>query len=239
MDAAVPFVCVPAGTRNHFAHGLGLDRTDPVGALGSFVGLERRVDAARVGERVFLNNVSPGTYADVVAEPRYRDRKLDTARVIVRRTARAETCASRRQRLRPNGAALRRGAGCRVRRPSALGARERLDAGVLQVSAVRARTGAALAAMVGRVAVGASDKANGWAQWETTSLTVTSPLPTLPAGVDGEAVVLVTPPRVPRAAARAAGARTGGVGPPRHWPPCPAPGDRATPVADRRRRRLR
>src|SRR5581483_4738045 len=46
-DAA--YVCVPAGTRNHFALDLGVDRDDVVGALDAFTsGLEREIDLARV-----------------------------------------------------------------------------------------------------------------------------------------------------------------------------------------------
>jgi diacylglycerol kinase family enzyme len=63
-DAA--FVCIPYGTRNHFARDLGLDRDDPVGALRAFSGSERRIDVGRAGERVFLNNVSLGVYARLV-----------------------------------------------------------------------------------------------------------------------------------------------------------------------------
>src|SRR5436309_3340895 len=49
-DAA--FVCVPFGTRNHFARDVGLDRDDPFAALGAFTdGTERRIDAGRVGDR--------------------------------------------------------------------------------------------------------------------------------------------------------------------------------------------
>src|SRR6266508_2725652 len=33
VEADVPFVCVPSGTRNHFAADLGLDRADPLAAL--------------------------------------------------------------------------------------------------------------------------------------------------------------------------------------------------------------
>lgn len=64
-DAA--FVCVPFGTRNHFARDLGLDRDDPVDALRAFVGgQERRIDVGRAGERLFMNNVSLGVYARLV-----------------------------------------------------------------------------------------------------------------------------------------------------------------------------
>lgn len=60
------FVCVPYGTRNHFARDLGLDRTDPIGALRAFDGRERRIDVGRADDRPFLNNVSLGVYARLV-----------------------------------------------------------------------------------------------------------------------------------------------------------------------------
>ena len=66
VERGLPFVCVPFGTRNHFARDLGLDRSDPVAALAAFEGAERRIDVGRVGERVFLNNVSLGLYARLV-----------------------------------------------------------------------------------------------------------------------------------------------------------------------------
>ena len=75
----LPYACVPAGTRNHFALDLGVDRDDVVGALDAFVdGGERRVDLAEVNGRVFVNNVSLGLYADAVQRKGYRDAKLRT-----------------------------------------------------------------------------------------------------------------------------------------------------------------
>jgi diacylglycerol kinase family enzyme len=63
----VPFVCVPLGTRNHFARDLGLDVDDPVAALAAFTSSSSRVvDVGRAGDRVFLNNVSIGAYAQLV-----------------------------------------------------------------------------------------------------------------------------------------------------------------------------
>jgi diacylglycerol kinase family enzyme len=66
LERDVPFVCVPFGTRNHFARDLGLDRDDPIRALDAFNGSERRVDVGRAGGRLFLNNVSVGLYALLV-----------------------------------------------------------------------------------------------------------------------------------------------------------------------------
>ncbi len=75
----LPYACIPAGTRNHFALDLGVDRDDVVGALDSFVdGGERRVDLAEVNGRVFVNNVSLGLYAEAVQKEGYRDAKLRT-----------------------------------------------------------------------------------------------------------------------------------------------------------------
>jgi diacylglycerol kinase family enzyme len=75
----LPYACIPAGTRNHFALDLGVDRNDVVGALDAFVdGGERRIDLAEVNDRVFVNNVSLGLYADAVQRPGYREAKLHT-----------------------------------------------------------------------------------------------------------------------------------------------------------------
>jgi Diacylglycerol kinase catalytic domain len=78
-EHGLPYACVPAGTRNHFALDLGVDRDDVVGALDAFVdGGERWVDLAEVNGRVFVNNVSLGLYAEAVQRAGYRDVKLRT-----------------------------------------------------------------------------------------------------------------------------------------------------------------
>jgi diacylglycerol kinase family enzyme len=75
----IPFVCVPAGTRNHFALDVGVDRHDLIGALDAFTGgVERQIDVAEVNGRVFLNNVSLGIYGEAVRSPAYRDAKVRT-----------------------------------------------------------------------------------------------------------------------------------------------------------------
>ncbi len=75
----IPYACIPAGTRNHFALDLGVDRDDVVGALDAFVdGGERRVDLAEVNGRVFVNNVSLGLYAEAVQQEGYRAAKIRT-----------------------------------------------------------------------------------------------------------------------------------------------------------------
>jgi diacylglycerol kinase family enzyme len=75
----LPFICVPAGTRNHFALDLGVDRHDVAGALDAFGdGFERRIDLAEVNGRPFLNNVSLGIYGEAVKQSAYRDAKVRT-----------------------------------------------------------------------------------------------------------------------------------------------------------------
>ncbi len=82
IERNLPFVCIPFGTRNHFARDLGLDRGDPIAALDAFAGDERRIDVGRVGDRVFLNNVSLGDYARLVhRRERHRRRRAALARL--------------------------------------------------------------------------------------------------------------------------------------------------------------
>jgi diacylglycerol kinase family enzyme len=77
LERDLPFVCVPFGTRNHFARDLGLDRNDPIAALDAFGGAERRIDVGRAGERLFLNNVSLGLYAQLVHRREHHRRRRE------------------------------------------------------------------------------------------------------------------------------------------------------------------
>jgi diacylglycerol kinase family enzyme len=83
LERDVPFVCIPFGTRNHFARDVGLDRNDPIGALAAFASArEERIDVGRVAGRIFLNNVSFGVYAHLVhRRERHRRRRDSFARM--------------------------------------------------------------------------------------------------------------------------------------------------------------
>ena len=82
----LPFVCVPAGTRNHFARDLGLDPADPTAALDALSdGIEGRIDVGEVNGHLFLNNVSLGIYAEAVRDAGYRDAKVRTLVETARR----------------------------------------------------------------------------------------------------------------------------------------------------------
>ena len=78
-ERGVPMVVIPAGTRNHFALDIGLDRDDVVGALEAYrEAREQTIDLADVNGRIFVNNVSLGLYATIVRSPEYRDAKRET-----------------------------------------------------------------------------------------------------------------------------------------------------------------
>src|SRR4051794_38313494 len=78
IERGLPFVCIPFGTRNHFARDVGLDRDDPVAALDAFVDREERtIDVGRANGRLFLNNVSLGLYAQLVHRREHHRRRRD------------------------------------------------------------------------------------------------------------------------------------------------------------------
>ena len=146
---------------------------------------------------MFVNNVSLGAYADLVADPGYRAGKLATAHAVLPASLRGERALLQVELRDADG---RRHPDVLVllvacNRDELDGARERLDGGVLQVSALRARTGVALAGLATRTLArgGRAPGDGGWAQWTTTDLRVDASLPELPAGIDGEAATLATP----------------------------------------------
>jgi len=186
----LPFACIPAGTRNHFAIDLGVDRKDVVGALDAFVsGGERVVDLAEVNGRTFVNNVSLGLYAEAVQREGYRDAKLRTILETVPDVLGPDRSRSASLHwTAPDGATNDSAAVIlvsnnvyRLGHVLASGARPRMDAGEL---------GIAIGA-----APGASDGTHRhWRQWSAPVFEVESTAP-VPAGVDGEALVLEPPLR--------------------------------------------
>lgn len=182
----LPFVCVPAGTRNHFAGDLGIDSDDPIGALDAFSdGLERRIDMGEVNGRVFLNNVSLGVYGDAVREPAYREAKARTLLEATNRVLGPSATLPDLHLLDDLGREHRHPAMVLVsNNPYTLtsplvGTRSSLDSG---------RLGIIVLEVPGRTA---SSPSPGHA-WSARSFAVDSSVP-LHAGVDGEAVDLVPP----------------------------------------------
>jgi diacylglycerol kinase family enzyme len=191
-DLNLPYACVPAGTRNHFALDLGVDRDDVVGALDAFVdGGERRVDLAEVNGRVFVNNVSLGLYAEAVQKPGYREAKLRTILDTVPEMLGPEGSGLDLAWQGPAGHEHRSGAAVlvsnnRYRLGSAVGSgtRPRIDDGLLGITVVSGPTGRGQGRLVQRP----------WREWTAAEFEVESDN-AVPAGVDGEAVTLDPPLR--------------------------------------------
>ena len=192
-EHGIPFVVISAGTRNHFALDLGLNRDDPSACLGALSdGVELRVDLGRINGQVFVNNASFGAYAEVVETPAYRDDKLNTTLNLlpdllqgqrgVRLSARADDTEIRSPQAllvanNPYGTGDIAG----------LSRRARLDAGVLGVIGVKVRNvQQAVDLLRGRRAVGVR-------VLSTKKIEITADAPQIPVGVDGEALSMSTP----------------------------------------------
>ena len=187
----LPFACIPAGTRNHFALDLGVDRDDVVGALDALVnGQERRVDLAELNGRVFVNNVSLGVYASAVQRDQYRDAKistlLDTVPDVIGTTS---TTSSELRWVGPDDTT--RGSTAvllvsnnpyRIGTLMGSGTRPRLDSGVLGIVATRERGNHS----------GGGSQLRLWSSWQQAAFTVASDGP-VPVGIDGEALVMQPP----------------------------------------------
>ncbi|MFE0424925.1 diacylglycerol/lipid kinase family protein [Streptomyces sp. NPDC058953] len=191
----LPFLVVPAGTRNHFALDLGLDRDDPARSLDALTdGEELRVDLGTVAGRAFVNTVSFGVYADVVQRPEYRDDKAGTALNLMpdllggagvrRLDARADTTelSSQQAVLVSNNPYASPDVPARTAR------RPRLDSGVLGVLGIRVESAAQAADLAVRGAQSA-----GLTVLTARRVEVTADAAEIPVAVDGEALRMPTP----------------------------------------------
>ncbi len=187
-EHGLPYACIPAGTRNHFALDLGVDRDDVVGALDALVdGRERRVDLASVNGQVFVNNVSLGIYAEAVQREGYREAKLRTISRAIPDALGSDGAPSDLRWTGPDGREHQTGAVILVSnnpyrfRAVGAGSRPRMDTGELGVAVFdpgerRAEGG------------------HSATQFATPIFEVHSAGP-VPAGLDGEAVTLPAPVR--------------------------------------------
>jgi diacylglycerol kinase family enzyme len=183
-ERRLPYACIPAGTRNHFALDLGVDRDDVVGALDALVdGRERIVDVGEVNGRTFVNNVSLGWYGEAVQRTTYRNAKVRT----LLETVPAVLGPAVKTDLRWQGPAgdahdgpiamMVSNNAYRFEAGPGAGTRPQLDRGVLGVAVL-----------------GSPEDDVGLLAWSTPSFTIEAQAP-VPAGVDGEAVMLDPPLR--------------------------------------------
>jgi diacylglycerol kinase family enzyme len=192
----LPFLVISAGTRNHFAMDLGLDRDDPATCLDALTedGVEERIDLGIIGERTFVNNASFGAYAEIVESPAYRDDKRGTTLQMLpeilnghrgaKLTATAgDTTITGPQALLVSNNPYEGGD------IAGLSRRSRLDAGTLGVVAVTVNS-ALQAATLLRGARG-----QGLTTLTADEVVVDAEVHEIPVGIDGETVIMPTPVR--------------------------------------------
>ena len=218
----VPFVVISAGTRNHFALDLGLDRQDPSSCLAALTedAVELRVDLGRIADRTFVNNASFGAYAAIVQSPAYRDDKAGTTLELLPDLLTGHSGPH----------LLARANGTTVDHPQAVlvsdnpygmgdlagtGRRARLDAGVLGLVTVTVDDARQAVRLLRR------GSNRGLNTLQAREVVVTADVPEIPVGVDGEALLLPTPVRCtirPKALRVRVPRERPGVRPPRaHW----------------------
>jgi diacylglycerol kinase family enzyme len=201
VETGVPFVCIPAGTRNHFALDLGLDRDDPRGAMYALrQGLLRTVDYATVGDRLFVNNVSFGAYATIVQSDDYRDAKLATTTALLPDLVGRSVEPFDLQFITPEGDEIDDAFVILVsNNPYVVGLslqsaqRPSITDGTLGVVAARARTGVDAVAVLAEATFNLGHR--DLIQFTAQEFEVRSTSGSAYAGIDGEALDLPTPAR--------------------------------------------
>ena len=200
LEHDLPYVCVPAGTRNHLALDLGVDRDDVVGALEAFAdGRERRVDVGVVAGRVFVNNVSFGVYGEIVKSAEYRDAKVQTVAAMLPELLGPDGRAPELRFTGPDGTPRRTtelvlvsNNPYNITKVGGVGTRERMDTGMLGIVSIRVSDAADAARLTTMQALGRLRSFSGYDEWTAPTFELDADAP-LAAGIDGE-FVRVEPP---------------------------------------------
>ena len=192
-EHGIPFLVISAGTRNHFALDLGLDREDPSTCLSALSdGVELRVDLGVINGQTFVNNASFGAYAEVVETPAYRGDKLNTTLNTLPELLQGHRGA--RLTARADGTEIEAPQALLVSNNpygtgdiAGLGRRARLDRGTLGVVGVTVASASQAAGLLrGRHATGLS-------VLTTRQIEIRADAPRIPVGVDGESIAMPTP----------------------------------------------
>ena len=191
----VPMMVISAGTRNHFALDLGLNRDDPASCLNALTdGVELRIDLGLIGNRTFVNNASFGAYAQVVQSPAYRDDKSGTtlqmlpdllsghngAHLVVRVDGQVMLDGPQAVLVSNNPYETGDIAG--------MGRRTRLDQGVLGVVGVRIDNAVQAAGLLHR-----AQRSRSVTVLTAREVVIDADQPQIPVGIDGESVLMPTP----------------------------------------------
>jgi diacylglycerol kinase family enzyme len=193
----IPMMVISAGTRNHFALDLGLDRDNPAACLDSLIdGVELRIDLGLIGDRTFVNNASFGAYAQVVQSPAYREEKTGTALAMLPDLLTGHQGA--RLQVRADGQVILDGPQAVLvsNNPyesgdiAGLGRRARLDQGVLGVVGVKISSAAQAAGLLR-----AAQRSRNVTMLTAREIIIDADQPQIPVGIDGESVLMPTPVR--------------------------------------------
>ena len=192
-EHGLPFVVISAGTRNHFALDLGLDREDPARCLSALAdGVELRVDLGVINGQTFVNNASFGAYAEIVETPAYRGDKMGTTLNLLPDLLQGHRGAQLAAQVD----------GTRIEAPQALlvannpygtgdlaglSRRTRLDGGILGVVGVTVSNAAQAVDLLRGI------RAAGVSVLTTKQIEITANAPQIPVGVDGESILMSTP----------------------------------------------
>jgi diacylglycerol kinase family enzyme len=191
----IPMMVISAGTRNHFALDLGLDRDDPASCLSALTdGVELRIDLGLIGNRTFVNNASFGAYAQVVQSPAYRDDKSGTALQMLPDLLTGHQGAH--LVVRVDGQVIIDGPQAVLvsNNPyetgdiAGLGRRARLDQGVLGVVGVKIETAAQAAGLLRK-----AQRSRNVTVLTAREVVIDADQPQIPVGIDGESVLMPTP----------------------------------------------
>jgi diacylglycerol kinase family enzyme len=198
-ERGVPMVVIPAGTRNHFALDIGLDRDDVVGALDAYdQAYEHTIDLADVNGRIFVNNVSLGLYATIVQSPEYRDAKRETTLAALPEMLGPGSEPFDLRFTTPEGEAIQ---GAHVIQVSngpygataaTMASRPRLDTGELGVFSLVVPDAASATRAVAALTTGRPELYPGYRTWSSPGFEVTSGGP-IAVGLDGEALEMDPP----------------------------------------------
>ena len=196
-DRDVPLMVISAGTRNHFALDLGLDREDPSTCLDALTdGVELRIDLGLIGDRTFVNNASFGAYAQVVQSPAYRDDKTGTALGMLPDLLTGHQGAH--LAVRAGGQVIADGPQAVLvsNNPyeagdiAGLGRRARLDQGLLGVIGVKVDNAAQAAGLLR-----GAQHSRSLTMLTAREVIIDADQPQIPVGIDGESVLMPTPVR--------------------------------------------
>ena len=191
----IPMMVISAGTRNHFALDLGLDRDDPASCLNALTdGVELRIDLGLIGNRTFVNNASFGAYAQVVQSPAYRDDKSGTTLQMLpdllsgHRGAHLVVQVDGQVILDGPQAVLVSNNPYETGDIAGLGRRARLDQGVLGVVGVKIQNAAQAAGLLRR-----AQRSRNVTVLTAREVVIDADQPQIPVGIDGESVLMPTP----------------------------------------------